>query len=227
VRTAKQFWDWFLAHEPEISAMEHRDDRLMDEIHAALCAYNEALGFELSDEHDGMRELIISAMSDPTVFDAVDQLVAEAPALSRWRFTALKPPRGFDFAFDGDSVHLEPKTMVFQPLRSETKPGVLGLRVYLPISNITPAIETAVRRVIEIGLGERASSQIEAIDTETLTGSPSDHIPLVDLSEYITSNPLSGSLVSAIPIDDRQSAINKQSRIEDHQSTIARPRCER
>jgi hypothetical protein len=51
----------------------------MDDIHDALCAYDEALGFELSDEHDGMRELIISAMSDPTVFDAVDQLVAEAP----------------------------------------------------------------------------------------------------------------------------------------------------
>lgn len=165
--------------------MEHRDDALMDEISSALCSYNAGLGFEVSDEDDGMRELIVSAMGDSTLFDTVDQLVAKAPALSRWRFTALKPPRGFDFAFDGDGVHLEPKTIVFDPLRSETKPRALGLRVYVPVSNITPAIETAVRRVIEHGLGERASSQIEYIDTATLTGSPSDHIPLVDLSRYL------------------------------------------
>ena len=183
--TSKQFWDWFMAHEGQIWAMQGGDDSLMDEIQAALCVFNEGLGFEISDENDGMRELVISAMSDPTLFDAVDQLVREAPVLSRWRFTALKPPRGFDFEFDGDGVHLEPKTMVFEPLRSETKPHALGLRVYVPVSNITPAIETAVRRVIEIGLGERTSSQIAYIDTATLSGSPSDHIPLVDLSEYV------------------------------------------
>ena len=120
------------------------------------CAFNEGLGFELSDKNDGMRELVISAMSDPTLFDAVDQLVGEAPAFSRWRFTALKPPQGFDFVFDGDGCHLEPKTMVFEPLRSETKPHALGLRVYVPVSNITLATETAVRRVIEIGIGELA-----------------------------------------------------------------------
>lgn len=66
MRTSKQFWDWFLAHEGQIWAIEGRDDGLMDEIQAALCALNEGLGFEISDESDGMRQLVISAMSDPT-----------------------------------------------------------------------------------------------------------------------------------------------------------------
>ena len=184
--TCSQFWEWFLSHEREIWAMEHQDEALMDDIAAALRARCGAgLGFEVSDERDGARELIITAMSDPSLFDAVDEIVAEAPSLSQWRFIALKPPRGFGFTFDGDGVHLEPNTMVFEPLRSETKPHALGLRVYVPISNITPAVGAAVRRVVEIGLGERASSQIEYIVAATLTGSPSDYIPLVDLSEYI------------------------------------------
>ena len=58
VLTSKQFWDWFMAHEGQIWAMQGGDDSLMDEIQAALCVFNEGLGFEISDENDGMRELV-------------------------------------------------------------------------------------------------------------------------------------------------------------------------
>jgi hypothetical protein len=133
--TSRQFWHWFLAHEREIWAIESRDDALMDEISDTLSSYGQGLGFEVSDEDHGTRELIISAMSDATLFEKVDALVADAPALRRWKFTALQPPRGFAFVFDQSGVHLEPTTMAFSPLRSETRPDALGLRVYVPISN--------------------------------------------------------------------------------------------
>jgi hypothetical protein len=183
--TAKEFWGWFRAHEADVWSVEGRDDDLMDEISAALCSYRSGLGFELSEEENGRRELIVSAMGDRSLFKAVDELIAEAPSSRRWKFTALKPARGFSFVFDGDGIRLEPETMVFDPLGSEERPGVLGLRVYVPTANITPALQEAVRRVVEIGLGERASSEIEYLDAARLTGSSSNYVPLVDLPEYI------------------------------------------
>jgi hypothetical protein len=183
--TVTEFWEWFAAREPKIWAIKDRDDDLMDDISQTLTSYQKGLGFELSEEDGGVRELIVSAMGDRMLFGAVDELVQAAPTSRRWRFIALKPPRGFEFVFEGGGIRLEPEIMVFDPLGNEGKPGRLGLRVYVPTANITPAIETAVRRVVEIGLGERASSEIEHLETASLRGSPTDYIPLIDLPEYV------------------------------------------
>ncbi len=180
-----EFWDWFLANEPRLWKMAERPDDLLDAIQEPLSTYQGGLSLEVSDEESGTRELIVSACGDTDRFDDVDVLVAHAPCLQRWKITALKPARGFDFVLETRTARLDPKTMVFEPLANEGHPLALGIRVYLPDRRVGPDAQDAVTRAVEIGIGERARSEIQHIEVAPLQGSPSEHIPLAELPAYM------------------------------------------
>ncbi len=183
--TPTEFWDWFLAQEPRLREKTDREDELLDEIQEALSAYRDGLCLEVSDEEDGTRELIISAGGDACLFGAADALVAHAPRLNRWKFTALKPACGFNFVLETRAARLDPKTMVFEPLANDGDPLALGIRVYLSGRTVSPDAQNAVARVVETGLGERARSEIQHIEVAPLQGSPSEHLLLADLPAYM------------------------------------------
>ena len=183
--TSGQFWSWFVAHEPQLWAIADRDSEILEELRAALSAYRRGLCLEVSDEERGARELIISAAGDRTLFAAVEALVTEAPGLTRWRFTALKPPRGFGFVLNTRELRLDPKVMVFEPLSNDEDPHALGLRVFVPQATGSAELQEAVSRVVETGIGERALSAIQHIEVASLEGPASEHIPLTDLPAYL------------------------------------------
>jgi len=183
--TPPEFWDWFRANELRLWEMADREDELLDEIQEVLGSYRNGLCLELSDEENGTRELVISAAGDEDLFGAVDVLVAHAPRLNRWKFTALKPPRGFDFVLETRTARLDPKTMVFEPLTNDVDPLALGIRVFLSEGRVGPDTQETVTRAVETGLGERVRSEIQHIEVAPLQGSPSEHIPLADLPAYM------------------------------------------
>jgi hypothetical protein len=183
--TTAQFWDWFRANDRGLWEAADHDGEELEELSDALSSYREGLCFEISDEENGTREMVISAAGDRRLFGAVDELVKQAPQLDRWRVTALKPPRGFDFVLDTPTVHLDPKTIVFEPLSSGADPRLLGIRIYLPARRVGRDAQEAALRAVETGLGEQARAEIEHIDVAPLKGSPADHIPLVDLPAYV------------------------------------------
>ena len=184
--TANDFWKWFVSKEPTLWSFANDPEILLDEIGSALTAYSPGLSVEVSDEGDGHRELIISAAGNPELFEAVDRLVAAAPALKRWRIIGLKPPRGFDFVIESDGITIRPEELRFDPLSNDADPTTLGIRVFVPSASRQPRLLETLQRAVEIGLGERlAATAIARIEVQEAPADTSEYLPLADLPKYV------------------------------------------
>jgi len=184
--THAEFWARFRQHEKRLRDLQANTDRFLGELCEALGAVREGLGVEISDEEHGIRDLMITAGGDATLFDEVKKLVAEAPLLPHWNFIALKPPRGFDFTLELDGVCIAPSDLVFETLACSATPSALGIRVFVPPQMLGEGGLEAVRKVIEIGLGEEtAASSIDHLEIAAEPDSTDQYIPLSDLEAYI------------------------------------------
>ncbi|MGN7723521.1 DUF695 domain-containing protein [Chitinophaga sp. 22620] len=99
IRDNASFWKWFARHEREFYRVLHKgkeiDSRFMDKVIPPLHQLNEQF-YSLAGKYDEHTvEMVISAEGDIKSFVFVEDLVAAAPALPGWKFTALKPGLGF------------------------------------------------------------------------------------------------------------------------------------
>ena len=104
------FWAWFEANEAMLFDFERDRDPVFDRLAAALKKISTDLAFEFGPkEPDGRRELVISAGGMKSAFPAVEKLVAAAPPLARWRFTAFRPRRAQLMTLEFGGLKVEPK----------------------------------------------------------------------------------------------------------------------
>jgi hypothetical protein len=91
---AQAFWTWFKKNESLLHDFELDRDTAFAALRAALERYEPELAFEFGPKDAaGQRELVLSANGIKSKFPAVQALVAAAPRLDRWRFTAFRPRR--------------------------------------------------------------------------------------------------------------------------------------
>jgi hypothetical protein len=94
----ESFWEWFSLHQEEFhSVLQSRtnvDTRLMNRLLPALQKLNSGFFCVCGIEPDNSAELIISAEGNVKNFVFVEDLIAKAPFIPGWRFTALKPAVG-------------------------------------------------------------------------------------------------------------------------------------
>ncbi|MBB6372566.1 DUF695 domain-containing protein [Chryseobacterium shigense] len=95
IRTYQDFWDWFLTKEKTffevVKDRENIEEQFFDVISPELAKINSGYYFlsGMSDEHTA--ELIITVEGDVRKIIFAEELIAVAPQLDRWKFTALKP----------------------------------------------------------------------------------------------------------------------------------------
>jgi len=158
---SKDFWQWFSKISLNFEELEALDDTL-ESVHATIQRYQEGLGVEVSDPDQlGVRELVVTAGGDPSLFARADELVKSAPNSKRWRFISLKPGSGFDFIHTRAGKDFDPGTMLFDPLfRGGDRTGPLGLVVAMPssLADDPGVAEQAVWNILETALGERATA---------------------------------------------------------------------
>ncbi|RPD42913.1 DUF695 domain-containing protein [Chitinophaga barathri] len=99
VMTNASFWKWFARHDKEFYKVLDKgtdiDSRFMDKVIPQLHQLNEHF-YSLAGKYDEQTvEMVISAEGDIKSFVFVEDLVAAAPPLRGWKFTALKPGLGF------------------------------------------------------------------------------------------------------------------------------------
>ncbi|MGN6510494.1 MAG: DUF695 domain-containing protein [Chitinophaga sp.] len=97
--THATFWKWFARHDREfykvLSKGTDIDGRFMDKVIPRLHQLNEHF-YCLAGKYDERNvEMVVSAEGDIKSFVFVEDLIAAAPALPGWKFTALKPGLGF------------------------------------------------------------------------------------------------------------------------------------
>jgi hypothetical protein len=124
----EQFWDWFVRHEEKLLNFEVDQERIFDKLANALQRVDRDLTFEFGPP-EARRELVISAAGIKRAFPAVSALVAAAPALERWRWTAFRPrrPVGNPVEFRGKCIY--PKDLEFASLDDGK---IAGLHLFLP-----------------------------------------------------------------------------------------------
>jgi hypothetical protein len=189
-QSISQFWTWFRTNEAKLWAMPDGGDPFWDTALTQLQRVNKGLRFEVSDPQDGRRDFVITAWGDARLFPLVEAMVAAAPGIRRWTFTALKPAMGFDFTHHYEDVLYDPRTMWFLPLERPERPQELGLRIGVPSLRELDqdAAEFAVTVILETGLGER--ERAEAVHHVEVVRKPNDpakdgYIELPDLPAYI------------------------------------------
>ncbi len=95
VKTNEDFWNWFLDHEKAffncIQSRNNIEPDFLDKIMPKLQGLNTQFYCLAGMYNDTTAELIVTAEGNLKSFVFVEALIAAAPALPNWKFTALKP----------------------------------------------------------------------------------------------------------------------------------------
>jgi hypothetical protein len=184
------FWRWLRRHAAELDATRTAESEFFDVILEQLKSVDEGLWLEMSLPGHEVREFVVTASGDRTLFDLVEALVDAAPALPGWRFVALKSPMGFGFGLRWEGVELNPPQLWYEPLSNPAQPDILGLRVAVPgfLDELQDDFGNGVLMLLDTALGERsAATDIELVQVCAVPEDPDQagYLPLVELANYI------------------------------------------
>lgn len=175
-KTTQRFWRWFAENRARFRTMKTPSrEELLDEILERLHEIDEGLFFEVSEPKDGICDFVITAEGRKNLFALVDEVVAAAPSLKEWTFTALRPPLGFGFGIDYGNVHLDPEELWFLPLSAGENGEHFGVRIGIHKLKKRDQEETlnATYILLDTGLGERRSAEtIEHVEVVSLPKDP-------------------------------------------------------
>ena len=191
------FWNWFLANNEDYlnlndDELTHvKKQKLLDQFLFHLHDYCDKLYFEIGGWPGQEQELIITADGNKDYFGFVDELIANAPVIENWQFTAFLQPHELDYTSNFEDVELKPLEMWFLPLNSASQPKSIGLRISLPNYDAVKEsewLEAAVFRVIDTVLGEKAFAlDVDHIEISSLASNPEEQgmMELKDLPAFI------------------------------------------
>jgi hypothetical protein len=160
---SKADWSWLEARREVLSGLA--PEAAAELLNEGLAKIDERLEAEVSDEH-GTRQVVISANRQADAFDLVRRLVASAPSLPRWKFTALRPARGFEFEFEFEAGgrRIDARALGFVPKKTEGEGLTIRLLVPNPEFEAWPAVAW---QIIEAGIGEEAAARLAGVEVGT------------------------------------------------------------
>jgi hypothetical protein len=181
----EQFWNWFIAHEPELFDFDPNQvaerERIFGELQGELQKVDPDLTFEFGP-NESRREFVISAGGIKRAFPAVVSLVDAVPALGRWKVIAFRPRRSLNIVeFQGKRI--DPHEVQFSLLDNGKIPGI-----YLFIPGFREK-DTALQQIgyllLDEALGEYDVESrvglIKMLSPQTRT--VGERYPLTDLAE--------------------------------------------
>lgn len=122
------FWKWFERNEAALFDFERDQEKVFDQLEAAMHKVHPSLTFELGPKHDGQCEFVISADGDREAFPKVESLFGSAPALPRWKFVKFRSRREpSDLEYKGVSIKARSVSVLLEP-----DGGKAGLTVIIP-----------------------------------------------------------------------------------------------
>jgi hypothetical protein len=124
-----RFWRWFAENDDRLFHFDRDLKRTFGAVSAALNEVDGDLTFEFGPVDDGRRDFVISAGGIKRAFPAVEALAAAAPPMRRWRVIAFRPRRLVGNTVDFGGIRVDPATVTYSLLASDTK---LGVYLYIP-----------------------------------------------------------------------------------------------
>jgi len=185
-----EFWRWFIEHRADFENLVTTESDFRASALAQLHRLDPHLAFVIPPVTGPRYEFIITAGGKISSFPLAEALIADAPQIAGWKFTALKPPFGFAFTTTFQGTRYEPQAMWFLPIEENGPPPSLSIRVGLPnFTSTTPSqARLAVGIVLETAIGERALAEdIKNFEVVLLPRAPepAGYIELFELPEII------------------------------------------
>jgi hypothetical protein len=128
------FWDWFVKHEKEffnvVKSRKNVGPDFLDTFLPKIHLLNEQFYTVVGMCNDTTAELIITAEGDIKTFVFVEELIASAPSLPNWKFTALKPAVGVkDSNIRMDGYHFNGTNIFFVSEQQPEFPDQIDITV--------------------------------------------------------------------------------------------------
>jgi hypothetical protein len=190
---AADFWKWLLKNKTRLdqlkTAIEQDAHQLLDEVIEELSQFNPWLKAVCGNYDDDTIELIITADGDIALFTKVQELIAAAPHLPGWRFTAHKPAVGlsnmgirmYGKVFDESTLHFYP---IEEPEYPDEVILVFTHPDYLPADH--EDFQTAINMFVQNGIGElKAATLIDDMDYGSEPEDKTELIPIAKLDSYL------------------------------------------
>lgn len=119
----EKFWKWFTKQQLVLRKIAEGDYDLIDDILAKLRKIQKGLAVEFENDGDTII-MTISADGVADNFPIVEEIIAQAPQIRKWKFIAFRQPVPRDkidqisitVNVDGDDVDLDPKNLKFLPI---------------------------------------------------------------------------------------------------------------
>ncbi|MGC4014019.1 MAG: hypothetical protein QM755_05795 [Luteolibacter sp.] len=170
------FWPWFESRESEFAdlfsyetgAAAQNDEQVQQKIEAAV----KELGDRLREIHpefspffgssEGTNELTVSVHGHAEHFKAVDDFIASAPKIGRWKFIALKQPLSLDPDTEIQSGGVKLKVRDWLYAKTRNPRGTFDFVVYVPakVSDDEAGFQRLFKSLIMDFLGERLASGV-------------------------------------------------------------------
>lgn len=115
----KKFWKWFEKNKDHFTDLEFEGEKKLNKILKKLQKIEEGLSLEISNEVNGVREIVISAEGDIDKFPIVKEIVKNAPIIKGWKTVAFRQPAREDFVLHYGDLQLSPSQLYFYPIVEE------------------------------------------------------------------------------------------------------------
>lgn len=132
----QQFWNWFTTHSAllfeRLKTVSEAEDSFFELMSPQLGALKDRVFFLVGMHDDDTAELIFTA--DGVVKNIVfaEEIVAAAPAVKNWKFTALKPEHSAnEINVELSGLKFEEKSICFYPIQHEQYPDEIELVIVL------------------------------------------------------------------------------------------------
>lgn len=191
--TYKDFWDWFLTKEKAffevVRNRKNIEDQFFDIIAPELAKINSGYYFLSGMRNEDTAELIITVEGDVKKIIFAEELIAAAPEMNHWKFTALKPEthiqnvgvRIGDSEFTKDNIY-------FYSNEIEGYPDEIDLAfVYEDFNEENrSAATTGICIFLDNFLGElNFATQIDTFTIIGKTEAQKDLVPIEKLKEFL------------------------------------------
>lgn len=185
-----EFWSLLDSRRDELDSLTQPQSEFRELLLQHVRRIDPILFFEVAPDPSEPREIVFTVGGRAALVPLVEELVAAAPEIPGWQFTALKPAFGFAFTTTHHGTRFEPQAMWFLDLEDAPNPQQISIRVGLPnFTSTTPtqALE-AVGIVLQKALGERSFAlDVSHFEAVLLPRSPepAGYIELFELPDVI------------------------------------------
>jgi hypothetical protein len=192
IHTYQDFWNWFLTKEKEFHQIvrnrAHIETDFFDLMSSQLRKINEGFYFLAGMTDDETVELIITAEGEIKNIVFAEEIVAAAPHVKNWKFTALKPEMSLDSGISMDGHEFTTENIHFYANEIDGYPDEIDITFvydHLTADNKNSVI-TGVCIFLDNFLGElNFATQIDTFSVIGKDEIKSDLIPITKLKDYL------------------------------------------